>query len=100
MRVGFDISQTGSRKAGCGFFADGLIKALAQLGGQNEYILYPTFGDFYFDPRVIGSRPIEQENIHYGLCHSSAEKAREFWCNPPDHYEMKLGSPDIIHANN
>ena len=29
MRIGFDISQTGSGKAGCGYFADGLIRQLS-----------------------------------------------------------------------
>jgi len=27
MKIGFDISQTGQNKAGCGYFADSLILA-------------------------------------------------------------------------
>ena len=50
MRIGIDISQTGKTKAGCGYVAYSLVNALAQMDSQNEYILYPTFGDVYLDP--------------------------------------------------
>ena len=44
MRIGFDVSQTGAGKAGCGFFADSLVQALAAQDSVNEYVLYPAFG--------------------------------------------------------
>jgi hypothetical protein len=50
VKIGFDISQTGNRKAGCGFFADSLLVNLAARDSQNEYFLYPVFGDFFWDP--------------------------------------------------
>ena len=49
MKIGYDISQTGSGKAGCGYFADALIKALLEVAPENRYALYPSFGNFYFD---------------------------------------------------
>ena len=36
MRIGFDISQTGDGKAGCGFFADGLIRQLLTIQPKRE----------------------------------------------------------------
>ena len=50
MKIGFDISQTGASKTGCGYFAEGLIRALEGLGGADSLILYPAFGDVFWDP--------------------------------------------------
>ncbi len=35
MRIGFDISQTGNGKAGCGYFADSITQQLAKLDSEN-----------------------------------------------------------------
>jgi glycosyltransferase involved in cell wall biosynthesis len=100
MRIGFDISQTGQTKAGCGYYADTLIRHIADMDKTNEYVLYPTFGDFYFDRRMPLSCPIRQQNFSYGLRHYHPWSAREFWSSPPSDFEFQLGSPDIVHANN
>ena len=100
MRIGFDISQTGTAKAGCGYFADGLMRGLAQIDHENEYILYPTFGDFYFDASMPVFCPIRQENVRYGLRHHVLDKVQHFWRDPPADYEAQMGNPDIVHANN
>ena len=48
MRVGFDVSQTGAGKAGCGYLAYGLVNALASRAAQ--FVFYPHFGDLYWEP--------------------------------------------------
>ena len=101
MRIGFDISQTGKQKAGCGYFADGLIGHLAEIDSQNDYILYPTFGDSFWDPDwASGTCRIPQPNFHNGLGHKTFEAAKFFWSHPPENFEAQLGNPDILHANN
>lgn len=101
MRIGFDTSQTGKAKAGCGWFADSLIRHLAEIDHGNEYVLYPTFGDVYWD--VGGSEAIvhsDHPNFRRGLRHDTLAEAQRFWRNPGDDFEMQLGAPDIVHANN
>lgn len=101
MRIGFDVSQTGASKAGCGYFADSLIQHLAQIDTRNEYILYPTFGEYFWDPDWRRStREINQPNFARGLGHTSFEAARLFWRNPPLDFATQLGGPEIIHSNN
>jgi len=101
MKIGFDISQTGSEKAGCGFFADSLIRHLAEIDRENEYILYPTFGNHYMDPHWASSTcRIAQPNFSRGSGHKTLRAARDFWNNPLDSLEKHLGDPDIIHSNN
>ena len=101
MRIGFDISQTGSHKAGCGYFADSLICALADLDGENEYILYPHFGTTFWDPNAEkNTRKIVRPNISRKRIGGDFESAYAFWENLPPNAEERLGNPDIIHANN
>ena len=101
MKIGFDISQTGNFKAGTGYLAHSLSRALAKIDKVNEYILYPTFGDFYLDPEWQQSiEAISQSNFKLGLGHHNLDEAKRFWANPSSDYESNLGDPDIIHSNN
>jgi len=64
MKIGFDISQTGNNKAGCGFFADALIQELMDLDAENEYILYPRFGTTFWDPEADqNTRKIDRPKV-------------------------------------
>lgn len=96
MHVGFDVSQTGSHKAGCGFFAYALIQAMLDIAPQAAFSLYPCFGDFYFDRRISLLNPFARGQ--YGPRYITREQAKLFW-NRSD-VEQKLKNPDIIHANN
>jgi glycosyltransferase involved in cell wall biosynthesis len=101
MKIGFDISQTGKQKAGCGYFADSLARHLAEIDPLNEYILYPTFGDSFWDPDwASGTYRLRQANFHNGLGHKTFETAKVFWSHPPEDLESQLGDPDIVHSNN
>ena len=98
MHIGFDISQTGSSKAGCGYFAHALIKSMLELAPEHRYTLYPSFGDFYFDALLPIFNPYPGRDTHYGPRHLSRETARQFWTG--DNVESALHNPDVIHANN
>lgn len=101
MKIGFDISQTGKQKAGCGFFSDCLITALAEIDSENEYILYPTFGDIYWDPEwARETRRIHQPNFSWNSGPKTFEALKFFWHHPPPNWRARLGNPDIIHSNN
>ena len=56
MHIGFDISQTGSGKAGCGFFAHAMIRSMLELAPEHHYSLFPSFGDFWFARCLKGCR--------------------------------------------
>ena len=98
MHIGFDISQTGSGKAGCGYFADALLKAMLELAPQHCYVLFPSFGDFYFDARMFTRKPYKGREVRYGPRHLLRESARVFWTGLK--VEASLGTPDIVHSNN
>jgi glycosyltransferase involved in cell wall biosynthesis len=98
MHIGFDISQTGSGKAGCGYFSDAMIKAMIDVAPANKYALYPSFGDFFFDARMPFLNPYRGKNLHYGPRHLTKKSAGAFWAQ--SRIEAALGNPDIIHSNN
>lgn len=98
MHIGFDITQTGSCKAGCGHFSHALIQSVLSIAAQHRYSLYPSFGDFYFDACMPLCNPYSGRDVHYGPRHLSREAARVFWNG--EQVESALGQPDVIHANN
>jgi glycosyltransferase involved in cell wall biosynthesis len=101
MKIGFDISQTGKDKAGCGYFADSLIRALTGVDQENEYLLYPHFGTSFWDPAAKKStRNIEAANVSRIIVGHDFHESRGFWEHLPEDGEVTLGNPDIIHANN
>ena len=101
MRIGFDVSQTGRLKAGCGYFADSLIRSLSDIDAKNEYLLYPTFGNFYFDPEwQTATVEVDGIRMRRGLAHETRDAAQAFWTRPPADVEAQLGHPDVVHANN
>ncbi len=98
MHIGFDISQTGPAKAGCGYFADAMAEALLEIAPQHRYALYPGFGDFFFDPLMPLRGRHRGSHVRYGPRHLTRDAAAAFW-NRPD-LEAALGHPDVVHANN
>ena len=101
MKIGFDVSQTGADKAGCGVVADNLVRQLPALLPDHDFVLYPTFGDLYWDDHwerdtVCPADP----RVRRGFHHTSQEAARDFWRQPPADLDAVLGAPDLIHSNN
>jgi glycosyltransferase involved in cell wall biosynthesis len=98
MHIGFDISQTGASKAGCGFFAHAMIQSMLVLAPRHRYSLFPNFGNFYFDPNMPVHSLYSGSDVYYGPRHLSQEAAALFWAGPD--LEAALDRPDLIHANN
>ncbi len=101
LKIGFDVSQTGPRRAGCGTMAAATIEALSRLDGDDRYLLYATFGDHYWEP--MGPRAtleLDHPRCQRALALDSPAQAEALWRLPPDELERVLGCPDVVHANN
>ncbi|MEA5448422.1 glycosyltransferase family 1 protein [Leptolyngbya sp. CCNP1308] len=101
MKIGFDVSQTGSIRTGCGFYADSLAKSLISQYQNDSFYLYKTFGTTYWDPGYRKNiAAIEFANCKYPLTFKTKEESFAFWGNPQGVDESLIGWPDVIHANN
>ena len=105
MTIGFDVSQTGAGKAGCGYYADGLIRAVEALcrerGGGPGFLLYPAFGDVFWDPQCA-TATYSTDHPHFRRMKAPAgwEESQRFWGAPGADFEARIGSPDVVHSNN
>lgn len=100
MKIGFDISQTGPFKAGCGYVAYSLADRLANTAEPDLAVdAYTSFGDQFFDPELVGKTPVTGPRMRYfPFDHRTREDAAVFW-NAAD-LSVRLGRPDIVHCNN
>ncbi len=100
LRVGLDVSQTGTRKAGCGQLAVGFVEALQAHAHAQEFLLYPTFGEDFWDS---GGAETTWHSRHPRFKRwpmpATPREARQFW-NEEDDLDAALGSPDIVHSFN
>jgi glycosyltransferase involved in cell wall biosynthesis len=98
VKIAFDISQTGTAKAGCGYFAYALANKLPVAAPENEYYFLQSFGDFFFDAALSRKLASRTNSIQTGPFLYSYDAAKEFW--NAENLEAALGNPQIIHANN
>lgn len=100
MKIGFDISNTGRGKTGCGHYADSLIRSMAALDAENTYLLYPAFGTVFYDERhPTDTFQPTQPNFVRRLESLDHDRCRAFWGHPPADAEERMGGPDILHSN-
>jgi glycosyltransferase involved in cell wall biosynthesis len=101
LRVAFDVSQTGRSKAGCGYLADSLARALPGLASEMDFLFAPCFGDFFWDDRwAADTVHVDAPNVRWLPGLSSLEEARQLWRSAPELWQTELGDPDIVHSNN
>ena len=63
MRIGFAISQTGRERAGWGCYAQSMACTLIEHAPDNDYILFPSFGAFTFDPELQNQRHFSGDRV-------------------------------------
>ncbi|MCP5196307.1 MAG: glycosyltransferase family 4 protein [Gammaproteobacteria bacterium] len=97
MRIGFDVAQTCVEKAGCGWYADSLIRAMVKVAPEHEYILYHHFGSWLNQDTSQGTR-IDEVSIDNPLLDATADQAGEIWCKVQSGALMAPGQPEIVHA--
>ena len=98
IRVGFDVSQTGRNRAGCGHYAHALATYMPALAEDVQFRFHPDFGDFFFDPAMPLTNPYPGHGSTYGPRHIGRDGAASFWSATD--LEARLGNPDILHSNN
>jgi glycosyltransferase involved in cell wall biosynthesis len=98
MRIGFDVAQTCAPKAGCGWAADLLAKALVDRAPEDEIYLYHHFGA-WLNPSTSKGTHLLQPNVREPFRSMPVGAARRLWDAVAAGERELPGSPDIVHAN-
>ncbi len=99
LKIAFDSSQMGPRKAGCGFYAAALLDALLADDSKDKFTLMTSFGDFFHDPTQAIAFPHVNKGVHYGPRQIRRREAERFW-NSRELGGRWLEQFDVVHANN
>jgi glycosyltransferase involved in cell wall biosynthesis len=78
----------------------GVLEALQRLNTDHEFILYPTFGDAFWDP--VGPQATWQGQgpaFTRWTPHESRQAARDFWSARHGDLDDALGNPDVVHSH-
>ena len=98
LRIGFDVSQTCQERAGCGWFADSLARALVSAEPGNEYFLYHQF-DRWLNENTEEGTHIVSPRVHSPLRGISVEEAAVLWQRVRADEVPLPGEPDIVQSN-
>jgi glycosyltransferase involved in cell wall biosynthesis len=97
IRIAFDVSQAGPRKAGCGFYAAALVESLLAAGTDHRFTLLGSFGDFVHLPLMALLPP--RRGCRWGPRHLLRRQAQRFW-NDRQAVARLLNGVDVVQANN
>ncbi len=98
VRIGFDVSQTAERMAGCGIVADQFLRHLVRASPSDDFIPYPVFGNYRHPEFAAATRP-EAPNVITSQFGMTWAALNEGWDASGD-ISAFLVHPDIVHANN
>lgn len=97
MKIGFDVAQTCEQRAGCGWYADSLIRALVKTAPEHQYLLYHQYGNWINQNTDHGTK-IDSPSVTPTFLDVTPKEAARIW-NSPEELALKAGQPDIIQAN-
>jgi glycosyltransferase involved in cell wall biosynthesis len=97
MRIGIDISRTVEESTGVGYYAKHLVRALAGIDAENDYLLYGIFYDCYPEGWRKASIP-KSPNFRLHQKNSLSWLVRKRWENAGRHKEKLLGGIDLLHS--
>jgi glycosyltransferase involved in cell wall biosynthesis len=98
VRIGFDVAQTCVDKAGCGWVADLLIKALVELAPEVDFYLYHQFGTWINEDISSGTH-LARSGVREPFISMSPRRASEIWHQVEREGKSLPGDPDIVHSN-
>ncbi|MBI3885498.1 MAG: glycosyltransferase family 4 protein [Opitutae bacterium] len=97
MKIGFDVAQTCSERAGCAWYADSLVRELVVRAPGHQFFLYHQFGDWINSATEQGTH-ISAPNVTSTFTDITPQEAARIWRSPAE-LVIKTGAPDIVHAN-
>ena len=98
LRIGLDVAQTCQERAGCGWQADALARAMVAVEPENEYVLYHHFDGWCNDRTDGGTRP-DSPRVRSPLRGHDAAAADALWRRVRAGEIPLPGEPEIVQSN-
>jgi glycosyltransferase involved in cell wall biosynthesis len=97
MKIGLDVAQTSTQRAGCAWYADALARAMISRGRPHghEFVLYHQFGDWINGEPGHGTR-LTGVGIAMPMIEMLPEPARALWRAIEDGTVPLPGQPDVV----
>jgi glycosyltransferase involved in cell wall biosynthesis len=96
MKIGLDVAQTCTPRAGCAWYADSLTRAMVKLAPEDYFFLYHQFGTHINSDTTTGTM-IVAPNVTPTFTDVTPAEASRIWGSPRE-LLIKTGAPDIVHA--
>jgi len=96
VKIGLDVAQTCAERAGCGWHADALARALVAEGlpRGHQFELYHHFGD-WINPDTSRGTMIDDRRVSSPLRNMDPVAARKFWAEV-ETGEPLPGKPEVV----
>jgi len=98
MKIGFDVAQTCGARAGCGWYADSLIRAMTAVAPEHRYFLYHRFGSWLGTDPATGTR-LSGACASMPFAEQAEKEARAVWKALAEGRGTLPGEPDIVQSN-
>jgi glycosyltransferase involved in cell wall biosynthesis len=98
MNIGFDVAQTCQERAGCGWVADSLARAMVRVAHQHTISLYHHFGT-WINSTVANGTIVDAPNVNAPLLNMEPTKAEKLWRDVASGHAKLPGEPDIVQCN-
>ena len=98
LKIGFDVSQTCEERAGCGWYADALIRAMVQAAPEHRYSLYHRFGTRMQTDPTLGTQ-IGHPRVNAPFAAGNANDAKQVWKTVREGKKNLPGDPDIVQSS-
>ena len=95
MRIGIDISRTVGERTGVGSYAASLVRGLADIDAENEYLLYPYFWEC-FPPDFRRARVPKRPNFRLWAEDLPLEEIHRRWMT--EEADNVVGQVDVVHS--
>jgi glycosyltransferase involved in cell wall biosynthesis len=93
LRIGIDISRTLGESSGVGRYAEELVRGLATIDRDNQYLLYPRFWECA-PPDIQSARVPPGDNFRV-FVPRDLERGWRSWLVGK---ERSIGAPDVVHS--
>ena len=96
MKIGFDLAQASSSRAGCGWYAQSLLEAMADGDNAHDFLAYRHFARWLNPPKSLTPIPVSLQ-VRDPQINLAPQIVAEQWAHALNSGEFP-DQPDLVHS--